>query len=247
MIFVILLGLPWDAEWVAKGKPMTEQPAQPPSGSPAGREPATQPIPPAPNAISNEQPVPATSSAWHQATSTRGGRWAIGIAGTALAALLLLGVGVAGLLVLRSHNVIATMSQQQNRFPRNPFGGNGGNANPGQPGLPGAPGTRGGRVPWGLGGLLGGTALHGNVTATLNGSPQALVFQRGRVTAISSTSITVQSSDGFTGTYGRTAQTRTRTSLPTAGARALVVARASDKVAITIMATQAATGVGPTV
>jgi hypothetical protein len=236
---------------------MTEQPAQQPpeqplhqpSGSPAGGEPATQPMQAAPIASPASPPVAPTSNVWHQATSTHGGRWAIGIAAAALACLMLLGVGVASLLVLRNHNAFGMMGQQQNRFSRNHFGqGNGGNgSSPSLPGMPGAPGMRGGRAPGGLGSLLGGTALHGSVTATVNGSPQALVFQRGQVTAISATSITLQSSDGFTGTYGRTAQTSTRTAVPVTGGQALVLARASDKVAITIVSTtQANTGVGPT-
>jgi hypothetical protein len=219
---------------------MTEQPPQQPSGNPADRESATWRMPPAAGASPTNPPGPRTSNAWRQAISTRGGRWAVGIAAAALAALLLLGVGVgvAGVLVLRNHNVVATTGQQQSGSFRAPFGrGNGGNGNPGQPG------ARGGRLPGGLGGILGGTALHGNVTANVNGSPQSLVFQRGLVTAVSSTSITLQSSDGFTATYGRTVQTRTRAAVPGTGVQALVLARASNKVAITILAPQAMTGV----
>jgi hypothetical protein len=97
----------------------------------------------------------------------------------------------------------------------------------------------------GLGGLQGGAALHGNVTATVDGSVQALVFQRGEVTAVSGTSITLKSSDGFTGTYGRTTATRSMMVAPATGGQAFVLARASDKVAISIMSTRADAGVGP--
>jgi hypothetical protein len=231
---------------------MTDQPPQQPldqpSGSLAEGQPATLPRQAAASGSPAGPPVPATSNLMHQATLTHNGRWAIGIVAVALACLMLLGVGVAGLFVLRSHNVFGMMGQQQNRSSRNQFGqGNGGNgSNPAQPGVPRAPGMRGGRAMGGLGSLLGSSALHGNVTATVNGSPQALVFQRGLVTAISATSISLQSSDGFTGTYGRTAQTSVRTEVPVTGGQALVLARASDKVAITIMSTQANTGVGPT-
>jgi hypothetical protein len=97
----------------------------------------------------------------------------------------------------------------------------------------------------GLGGVLGGSALHGNVTATVNGSAQALVFQRGQVTAVSATSITIKSTDGFVGTYGRTTATSSMSAAPVMGGQALVLARASDKVAITIMTTPANTSVAP--
>jgi hypothetical protein len=93
--------------------------------------------------------------------------------------------------------------------------------------------------------VLGGGALHGSVTATVNGSVQALVFQRGQVTAVSATSITLKSSDGFVGTYGRAASTRSLMAAPVTAGQAFVLAQASDKVAITIMPARANSGVGP--
>jgi len=93
--------------------------------------------------------------------------------------------------------------------------------------------------------LLGGTALHGNVTAMVNGSVQALVFQRGAVSAVSATSVTLKSSDGFIGTYGRSSATNSMMAAPVTGGQALVLARASDKVAITIVSTPANAGVAP--
>ena len=78
--------------------------------------------------------------------------------------------------------------------------------------------------------------MHGDVTGTLSGSVQALVFQRGEVTAVSGTSITLKSSDGFVGTYARTTSTSSTTVAPVTGGQAFVLARASDKVAITIRA-----------
>jgi ethanolamine utilization microcompartment shell protein EutL len=83
------------------------------------------------------------------------------------------------------------------------------------------------------------------VTATVNGSVQALVFQRGEVTAVSATSIALKSSDGFVGTYARTAATTSRGAALVTGGQALVLARASDKVAITMMSTQANAAVPP--
>jgi hypothetical protein len=88
-------------------------------------------------------------------------------------------------------------------------------------------------------------ALHGNVTATVNGSVQALTFQRGVVTAVSATSVTLKSSDGFVGTYGRTGATISRGAALVKGGQAFVVARASDKVAIATIATRVNAGGAP--
>jgi hypothetical protein len=84
------------------------------------------------------------------------------------------------------------------------------------------------------------------VTAPANGSVQALVFQRGEVTAVSATSITLKSSDGFSGTYGLNPATTLRGAGPVKGGQAFVLARASDKVAISVIATRAGVGVAPT-
>ena len=212
------------------------QPEPPRSQRPAPGSPVTQSMP------VGAQPSPATPGAapqttvWHQATSTRGGRWAIGIAAVVLVALMFLSLGVAGFLILRNHARFALIGQRQAGFSRSQPG-RGPGANNGYPqnrGMPGSPGMRGGLG--GLGGLAGGTALHGNVTATVNGVTQPLVFQRGQVSAVSATSITLKSSDGFVGTYGLTSATRSGSAAPVTGGQAFVLARASDKVAITIRA-----------
>ena len=218
------------------------QPEHQPSGQPAEANPGTQSMPaaagPPPGAPA---PAPKTN-VWHQATSTHGGRWAIGIAAVVLVGLMFLSIGVAGFLVLRNHDRFAMMGQRQGGYSRGQFGegngrGSGGNnGTTGQPGTPGASGMRGGQGLGGLGSLLGGTALHGDVTATVNGLTQPLVFQRGQVTAVSATSITLKSSDGFVGTYGRTTLTSSMTAVPVTGGQAFVLARASDKVAIAIRA-----------
>jgi len=207
-------------------------------------------------------------NAWQRTTSTHGGRLGLVIAAVAVAGLMILVAGVAGIAVLRHHDSINLLGQRQGAFSRGQDGpGNGrglGNGNgfgngqgPGankdrngqryQPGMPGRPGMPGGRAQGlgGLGNLLGGTALHGQVTATINGSVQPLLFQRGEVTAVSDTSITLKSSDGFVGTYGRTAATISRGAGPVKGGQALVLARAADKVAITTMATRSGAGVAP--
>ena len=220
---------------------MTDQPPQPENQSPGHAEtpnPATQPISAAASPAPSGPTPPPKTNVWHQATSTHGGRWAIGIAAVALVGLIFLSIAIAGFLVLRNHDRFAMMGQRTDGYSRGQFGrGPGGSdVNPGQPRMPGAPGMRGGQGLGELGGLLGGTALHGDVTATANGVTQPLVFQRGQVTAISATSISLKSSDGFVGTYGRTASTTSPTVAPATGGQAFVLARASDKVAITIRA-----------
>jgi hypothetical protein len=242
---------------------MTDQPpARPPdqpSGNPAEGSPSTPPTRPMPAAGPPVSTSPARPgpNAWRQATSTAGGRWAIGIAAGAVAVLMLLGVLLAGALALRGHDRVAMMGSRQDGFSRDQGDqgrrgdGQGPDARdrngPRQPGMPGAPGMRDGRELdlGGLGGLLGRGALHGNVSATVNGSVQALVFQRGAVTAVSSSSITLKSSDGFTGTYRLTAATSTRMGTPAKGGQVFVLARAADKVALTTLAVPDGAGVAP--
>ena len=220
-------------------QPTGQPPAQPEparSQQPAPGSPATQSMP------VGAQPPPASPGAvpqtnvWHQVTSTHGGRWAIGIAAVVLVALMFISVAVAGFLILRNHDRFSVMGQPLGGYSRSQPGRGPGanNGYPHNPGMPGAPGMRGGLG--GLGGLAGGTALHGNVTATVNGVTQPLVFQRGQVSAGSATSITLKSSDGFVGTYGLTSANRSRSATPVTGGQAFVLARASDKVAITVRA-----------
>jgi len=168
--------------------------------------------------------------------------------------LLVLGIGVTSFLVLRNHDRVNLLGDREPSRSSGQYGpGNGmrgGNglgprANGGKNGrnLPGMPG---GRVQGlaGLGNLLGGTALHGAVTANVGGSVQALVFQRGQVTALSDTSITLKSSDGFAGTYALNATTKPRGAALVNGGQGFVLARASDKVAIATIAMPAPVGAG---
>lgn len=256
-----------------KGNAMSEQPPvqppNPPPNQPTQGNPPTQPMPASPSAPpvgATASPAPADpprTNTWHQVTSTSGRRWALAISAGAVALLLIVGIGVAGLLVVRHQDRGGLLGNgQDGQFLRENGPGNGrgnGNGNgkgPSNDRGPGAddrqdrrnpPGMPGGRARdlGGLGSLLGGTALHGAVTATVNGSVQSLVFQGGEVTAVTETSITLKSSDGFVGTYGRTAATRSRGAAPVKGGQAFVVARASDKVALTTVALRATTGVGP--
>jgi hypothetical protein len=73
--------------------------------------------------------------------------------------------------------------------------------NPGGFGAGGAGGFGGGRGggPGGMGGLL--SALHGDFTVQENGSYVTERMQTGSITAVSATSITAKSVDGYTQTY----------------------------------------------
>ncbi len=74
----------------------------------------------------------------------------------------------------------------------------------------GGPGFGGKRGPVGFGGLGPGSgrALHGEfVTAKPGGGFQTVDIQQGQVTAVSTSSITVKSDDGFTKSYTVTAST----------------------------------------
>ena len=129
----------------------------------------------------------------------------IAIAAVAIGALGLGGVAYA-----------ATTSNTASPTPST--GGKAGYGAPGQPGNAYAPrqgggmmgGDRGGMGRGGMGGLgmgLGG-AIHGSaVTPKQGGGYQTVDAQRGTVTEVSTTSITVKSEDGFTKTYVVTADT----------------------------------------
>jgi len=58
-------------------------------------------------------------------------------------------------------------------------------------------------------GLMGST-LHGTLTVATDDGTQVVDVQRGEVTAVSATSITLTSSDGFTATYTTDSDTRVR-------------------------------------
>jgi hypothetical protein len=247
---------------------MSEQPpVQPPStpphqapSQPAEGNPPTQPMtaafgtPPAAPTAASVPAYPPTTNRWQRATSTTGRRWALALSAAAVALLLAVGIGVTSLLVLRNHDRVNLLGDGQTARnfgqygPGNGMGngkaqGQGPRANGGR----NLPGLQGARVQGlrGLENLLGGTALHGDVTANAAGSVQALVFQRGEVTALSATSITLKSSDGFAGTYGLNATTRSSGASLVKGGQAFVLARASDKVAITTLAMPALVGSAP--
>lgn len=97
--------------------------------------------------------------------------------------------------------------------PPSPTASSGGSAAPAAPGGPAAHGRLGRRVHRDVAGhgLLGRRVMHGEVVAKgKDGTPTTIDVQRGKVTAVSSSSITVRSDDGFTTTYAITSSTRVR-------------------------------------
>lgn len=93
---------------------------------------------------------------------------------------------------------------------------------------------RGGWLEQGLGAGVLGRALHGDVV--VGPTPTAYVFQRGEVTRSSASSLTLRSTDGFTGTYALGADTRTLGQVPAVGAQALVVAKKDGAAAVLVRA-----------
>ena len=257
---------------IPPSNPSNQLSSQPAEGNPPTQPmPAakpTQPLSAAESAPAVGPPVAPTppdaprGNLWHQATSTIRRRWAVALGAGVLAALVLFGIVVAGLAVVGHNDRISLAGDRKHGYSRGQDGEGNGQGNVqgnvqgpgandkkdrrGGPGMPGMPGmlTARGHGPGGLG-FLSGTVLHGEVTASANGSVQALVFQRGEVTAVSATSITLKSSDGFTGTYGLTAATSSKGAGSVKGGQAFVLARASDKVAIRATATPAEVGAAP--
>ncbi|HVW41386.1 MAG TPA: hypothetical protein VHC18_08555 [Amycolatopsis sp.] len=93
----------------------------------------------------------------------------------------------------------------------------------------GGPGGAGGRMGNFGGGRMGGAAaltdaLHGEFTVSENGTYVTERMQRGDVTALSGTSITVKSTDGYTQTYTIDSATDKASNLAT-GSTAMVIAK----------------------
>ncbi len=228
-----------------------------PTQTSAATGPPTQPMSPQPPPGWTGAPPPRRSL-WAEATSTRGGRVATGIA-LAVTALLLIGLLLAGLFVaarvwgtVLGHHGPAGMSQVRGGGPGMP----GGVLPPGQQKRQQAPGQGQGRGGSqgngqgkaqrnGLGDLMrGATALgtvqHGEFTVRgADGKDVVVTLQRGSVTSASATSLAVRSADGFTATYAVNADTRVQGaagSTPASGARVLVLARKDSKAALLVRA-----------
>jgi hypothetical protein len=79
------------------------------------------------------------------------------------------------------------------------------------PDAPGRHGKRGGFPPGRFGGALAKGMLHGEfVVKGEDGKITTMVVQHGAVTAVSATSVSLKSEDGFTGTYAVGSDTRVR-------------------------------------
>lgn len=116
---------------------------------------------------------------------------------------------VTGALVLVAGGGAAAWAANQPSPPAAPTPPNGTGAAPATPGHEGPHGD-GRRGPGrGFGAGLGVGALHGQLTVRRGGTYVVVLVQSGDVTAVSATSLTVKSADGYTHTYVLDAQTRT--------------------------------------
>lgn len=193
----------------------TEAPASTQPVEPVGNAPAAEP----PSVAQTTSP-PAGSSRfagarrlWKEATASTGARVAT-IVALALATVVVIGglTSVAVALARHGDDNGAGHRMGQASGQVNGKGGVGGRQKPGGGSGPGLPGNGQHRPAGSIGGGTVGPgsagALHGEFTQA---QPAATyLFQRGAVTAVSATSMTVKSSDGFTARYAVTSSTRVR-------------------------------------
>jgi hypothetical protein len=188
-------------------------------------------------------PPPHQPGLWQRATATTGRRWGLAIAAAAVVLILFLGLAIGGLLLL-GHSGFGHMADRRLGVSGQPgpgFGPDQKQRNRGQ-GMPMNPGQMPGLRGMGGLGLLGANgSAHGEVTTPGgNGQSQTLVFQAGDVTAVSSSSVTLKSADGFTQTYPVTSDTRVRggsISSVRAGDHVLVVAHKDGNTAVLVART----------
>ncbi|MFL6081482.1 MAG: hypothetical protein ACJ714_16240 [Ornithinibacter sp.] len=195
--------------------PQSPQPAQPAGHGWSAAPTAAAPAPPGwvpPGGPAG--PPSGPRRWWSEATSTGGGRAALGLAAALAALVVVVGLGLTAALVVSHHGDGGRGFMTSGRDDRGPFDeqgprmgrGNGqGNRNavpqlPGQ-GAPVAP--RGPRQGLGMGaGAALGAVLHGEFTTSVTGTPTVMVVQTGQVTAYTAgKSLAVKSTDGFTATY----------------------------------------------
>lgn len=165
-------------------------------------------------------------------------RTRIGLAAGAAGLVLMLGAcgtGVAiGTAVSHEHGGHGHERSEGGRWGDGQQGRNGKRGGMDRNGQRGQNGQMGQQAPMGQPGRMGqmgGDALHAESTATVNGSTQTLVSQTGTVTAVSSSSITVKSSDGFEATYAVPSTAPSGTTMPAKGARVRVAATKSGSTA----------------
>lgn len=220
-------------------------PTAPPPGPPAGPPPAGPP-PGGPGPVGPGGPPPRRPGLWRQATSTTGGTIAVIIA-AALSALLLVGLASAAALAIGRgvwhHQRQERVEQARDRL-------DDGFMAPGQRkrldqgqgpmmrqnGPDPGPGNGLGPLMRGANGL--GGVQHGEFTVTgSDGKATTMTVQRGEVTKVSDTSLTVKSEDGFTATYAVSVDTRRTGARDLAnGDTVLVVAEKSGAKAVLVQA-----------
>jgi hypothetical protein len=158
--------------------------------------------------------TPRPPSLWEQATSTRGGRWAVAVAivavcllvATAAVALASSARGDrAGLTNASTEAAGPAKAKDKSKDVSKDNNGKGQGNGQGAGDLNSIPGR------------LGGT-LHGEVTRpSATGGIETLLVQTGSVMAASDTEVTVKSTDGFTETYAVSATTTVRGPAKAAG------------------------------
>jgi hypothetical protein len=150
--------------------------------------------------------TPRPPSLWEQATSSRGGRWAVAIA--LVAVCLLVATAAVGLAASARQDRAGLAAATDFRAQ-----GQGNSKDKGSDTTTGQGNGDINSIP----GRLGGT-LHGEVTRPgAVGGTETLLVQTGTVTASSDTEVTVKSSDGFTATYAVSATTTVRGPAKVAG------------------------------
>ena len=235
-------------------------PARGPSGGPAGQP--TAPIPPAgpptqpmPTAYAPGAGVPGQQPArpgmWKQATSTTGGLIAVILAG-GLAVVLLLGLIGTGLLVAtrianhddRGDGIAVARGDRQDQPPglrkklqeKAPGPRADGQ---GRGGLGNGNGMDNGLGPLMRAAMALGNVQHGEFTVTdAAGKATVMTLQRGEVTKVSDTSISLKSADNFAGTYAVGADTAGRAGDVAVGDTVLVVAEKAGSKAVLVAATR---------
>lgn len=207
-------------------------PGSPPPVPPPGSPPPAGAPPPAGTQVAwggtGGPPPPRRPSLWHEAVSTTGGKIAIG---TAAVAVVLVGLLVAGLVIgaiVRHAAVDRVFGPYQDgrsvpQLPRDRV-------------LPPGMGKGGGRADDGLPRLGLGGVSHGEFTVTQpDGTQRTLTIQRGTATQVSSTAITVRSSDNYTATYTiNSGTTRMPGRALTTGDSVLVIGDKDTKAALRI-------------
>ncbi len=159
--------------------------------------------------------TPRPPSLWEQATSTRGGRWAVTVAIVAVC-LLVATAAVALASSARGDRAgLTTGSTQAGNASADPKPKADGDKAKGKENKENKANGNGdlNSIP----GRLGGT-LHGEVTRpSAAGGTETLLVQTGSVTASSDTEVTVKSTDGYTETYAVAATTTVRGPAKAAG------------------------------